>query len=86
MVHDIPASADSQVGTCNPLSRSLNPPSPADAFREQFMFSVSFLLDIYGNPTTLGCQMDYRARRVCKQAKGVFPRDQNSLAGGSRNG
>jgi len=57
MVHDIPASDDSQVGAGKSVERPQDSSINARAFRGQFMFSHSFLLDIYGNPTTLGCQM-----------------------------
>jgi hypothetical protein len=33
---------------------------------------MSFPLDIYGNPITLGCQMDKRARFFPDQATGIF--------------
>src|SRR5579871_2727245 len=42
------------------------------------MFSDSFLLDIYGNPTTLGCQMANRAQPTIGVGQGAFPRDNSS--------
>ncbi len=38
-----------------------------------FMFSHSFVLDIYGNPTTLGCQMAIKPELPLEQAKVRFP-------------
>lgn len=34
------------------------------------MFSHSFVLDIYGNPTTLGCQMAIKPELPLEHAKG----------------
>jgi hypothetical protein len=76
MVHDIPASADSQVGIEFGLSKIPSAVPGAEAFRERFMFSHSFLLDIYGNPTTLGCQMDNRVRPAVGAGQGVSQRHQ----------
>jgi hypothetical protein len=44
----------------------------AKAFRGRFMFSLSFLLDICGNPTTLGCQTRVHVCLLAERARTLF--------------
>src|SRR6267154_6454515 len=70
-------------------SRLTRPPKQAMPQRRSVDDSCSpysFLLDIYGNPTTLGCQMDNRVRACLQAGEGRVSQRSTFFSPGTRNG